>query len=226
MTEKTFGKELIDSVNESMKNNSTNKVSNNTLEIAGSQGSQPPCVIKLRKIDSNAAIPVAAHNGDIGYDLTVTDIGYEPGTDTYIYHTGIAIEGPADIINLVLCRSSNTKTEFYLPNGVGLIDINTYRGEIILKFKHRDNIETRAMNRLIKEYFAMPWYKRIFKTPSVKDYISYERNPSNAFFKGPYAIGDRIGQLIFFKKADIVFEEVDELSETERGADAFGSTNK
>lgn len=41
-----------------------------------------------------------------------------------------------------------------------------------------------------------------------------------------YAPGDRIGQLIIMPYPHIEFEEVEELSETERGAGGYGSTGK
>lgn len=47
-------------------------------------------------------------------------------------------------------------------------------------------------------------------------------NPS----KGLYAIGDRIGQLIILPYPKIEFEEVEELSESERGEGGYGSTGK
>ena len=40
-----------------------------------------------------------------------------------------------------------------------------------------------------------------------------------------YKIGDRIGQLMIIPYPQIEFEEVEELSETERGIGGFGSTN-
>ena len=39
-----------------------------------------------------------------------------------------------------------------------------------------------------------------------------------------YAVGDRIGQLIIEPVLNIEFEEVEELGETERGDDGFGSS--
>lgn len=41
-----------------------------------------------------------------------------------------------------------------------------------------------------------------------------------------YNIGDRIGQLIIMPYPNIEFEEVDELSSTNRGEGGFGSTGK
>lgn len=40
-----------------------------------------------------------------------------------------------------------------------------------------------------------------------------------------YDVGDRVGQLIILPYPEIEFEEVDELSETDRGEGGFGSTN-
>jgi len=40
-----------------------------------------------------------------------------------------------------------------------------------------------------------------------------------------YKVGDRIAQLIIIPYPQIEFEEVEELSETERGTEGFGSTN-
>lgn len=41
-----------------------------------------------------------------------------------------------------------------------------------------------------------------------------------------YDVGDRIGQLIIMPYPQITFEEVDDLSSTERGDGGFGSTDK
>lgn len=40
----------------------------------------------------------------------------------------------------------------------------------------------------------------------------------------PYEVGDRVCQIEVYKRKNITFEEVSELSETERGAEGFGST--
>lgn len=41
-----------------------------------------------------------------------------------------------------------------------------------------------------------------------------------------YSVGDRIGQLRLERTIPIKFEQVDELSDTDRGKKGFGSTNK
>ena len=41
-----------------------------------------------------------------------------------------------------------------------------------------------------------------------------------------YNVGDRIGQLILFPYPQLIIEEVEKLTETERGNNGFGSTGK
>ena len=66
--------------------------------------------------------------------------------------------------------------------------------------------------------------------------VSFKFKPSVAFDKlgdltskllyGAYKIGDRIGQIIIMPYPRIEFIEVEELSETERGTNGYGSTGK
>jgi dUTP pyrophosphatase len=41
-----------------------------------------------------------------------------------------------------------------------------------------------------------------------------------------YEVGDKVGQLVIIPYPTIELEEVSELSETQRGSDAFGSSGK
>ena len=41
-----------------------------------------------------------------------------------------------------------------------------------------------------------------------------------------YKIGDRVGQIIIMPRPDVEYEEVDELSDSERGTGGYGSTGK
>lgn len=49
---------------------------------------------------------------------------------------------------------------------------------------------------------------------------------TNGLESWDYKIGDRIAQLIIIPYPQIEFEEVEELSQTDRGTGGFGSTNK
>jgi len=94
--------------------------------------------LKFKKLDPNAVIPYKAHPGDIGLDVTAIDVEYDQEHDIFIYHTGLACEMEEGYALLCLPRSSNTKTDAYLPNSPGLVDPATYRGEIQFRYKLRD----------------------------------------------------------------------------------------
>ena len=54
--------------------------------------------------------------------------------------------------------------------------------------------------------------------------IVLEDKGDDQFTQLIYDVGDRVGQLIIIPYPQIEFEEVEELSETERGAMGFGSS--
>lgn len=58
----------------------------------------------------------------------------------------------------------------------------------------------------------------------------FRGNISFVFYKRqnctPYAIGDRVGQLVVIKLPNVVLEESEDLSETERGTNGFGSSGR
>lgn len=104
--------------------------------------------LKFKKLDERAVIPSYAHEGDIGLDVTAIDLEYDKEHDVYIYHTGLACEMERGYALLCMARSSNTKTESYLPNGVGLVDPATYRGEIQFRYKNRDAAVARDITEM------------------------------------------------------------------------------
>jgi len=166
--------------------------------------------LKFKRLDERAVIPTYAHKGDIGMDVTAIDVTYDVNTDTYIYRTGLACEMEPGYALFCLPRSSNTKTEAYIPNSPGLVDPATYRGEIQFRFKNRDGLKTN-------------WIEDLFRD---RINIVHDEIESYALSKAPYQVGDRIGQFVVVKVPQIEIEEVDTLSETERGTGGFGSTGK
>ena len=89
--------------------------------------------VRVKKLHENAVIPAYGKPGDAGLDLTATSIE----KDSYgnvVYGTGLAIEIPAGYVGLIFPRSSNSKTDLYLTNHVGVVD-SGYRGEIMFKFR-------------------------------------------------------------------------------------------
>lgn len=151
--------------------------------------------VKIKRLTANAVIPSYAKDGDAGLDITATSVEYDESIDCYLYHTGIAIELPRGYVGLLFTRSSNRKTNCFLPNHVGVLDCG-YRGEIIYSYKLRDSKQN------IKDKDGKTDWQKFL----------------------PYKVGDRIGQLIIFPYPTINFIEVQNLSETERGESGFGST--
>ena len=141
-------------------------------------------IVKIKKLHENAVIPAYAKPGDAGLDLTATSVV----TDEYgnvVYGTGLAIEIPFGYAGLLFPRSSNSKTDLYLTNHVGIVD-SGYRGEIMFKYRPLDGI----LNSKI------------------------------------YQVGERVGQIVILPYPAVSFEEVEQLSDTERGEGGYGSTGK
>lgn len=89
--------------------------------------------VRVKKLHKDAVIPAYGKLGDAGMDLTAISIE----KDSYgnvVYGTGLAIEIPEGHVGLLFPRSSNSKTDLYLTNHVGVID-SGYRGEIMFKFR-------------------------------------------------------------------------------------------
>lgn len=152
--------------------------------------------VNIKKLVPEAVIPTYAKAGDAGMDLTAISFKKDENGN-YVYGTGIAFEIPEGYVGLIFPRSSNAKTDLYLTNHVGVVD-SGYRGEVTLKFKPSNATE---------EYISVG-----------DDY--YKVRPK------AYEVGDRIGQIIIMPYPQIEFIESEELSITERGEGAYGSSGK
>lgn len=154
--------------------------------------------VKIKKLNDKAIIPKYATQGDAGLDLVAIEENHE---EDYIeYSTGLAIEIPEGYMGLIFPRSSNSKQDLLLCNSVGVID-SSYRGEILVRYK-------RIVN---------PIHHADIKDLAVVTAHCFQKH---------YKVGDRVAQLIILPYPQIEFEEVKDLSETERGSGGFGSTNK
>ncbi len=89
--------------------------------------------IRVKKLHPDAVVPKYAVQGDAGLDLTAISATKDE-MGNVIYGTGLAIEIPQGYVGLIFPRSSNSKTDLYLTNHVGVID-SGYRGEIMFKFR-------------------------------------------------------------------------------------------
>lgn len=57
-----------------------------------------------------------------------------------------------------------------------------------------------------------------------EDTVTYAMRDGQDTYMNVYAVGDKVGQLIIMPYPTVLVEEVEELSETDRGAGGFGST--
>jgi dUTP pyrophosphatase len=152
--------------------------------------------VRVKKLHPDAVVPKYAKPGDAGLDLTAVDIDYVPSNNSVRYHTGLAFEIPEGYVGLIFQRSSIRDKDIILSNCVGVID-SGYRGEITFTYKVAFNPN-----------FWTRADDGMLRVPMV------------------YEIGDRIGQIIIIPYPQIELVESDELSETERGSNGFGSTGK
>ncbi|MCL1593957.1 MAG: dUTP diphosphatase [Actinomycetia bacterium] len=127
-------------------------------------------------------LPVFAHPGDAGADLTASEpVTLEPG-ERALVPTGLAIAIPTGFAGFVLPRSGlAVKSGITVINAPGLID-SGYRGELRVGLVNLGN---------------------------------------SAF---TISSGDRIAQLVIMAVLAPEFIEVDDLDDTHRGSDGFGST--
>lgn len=197
--------------------------------------------VKLKKLNENAVIPTYAHNGDVGMDMVAISVEYDEELDMYIYHTGLAFESDFNVGQFLFPRSSNSKKEAYLTNSVGIADSAIYRGEIQFRFKNRTDI------KVLQEVEGQKAYMDAFTKgmlsytggKTFKNYLSVVINNATAakeirmteilnnaknLLYAPYAVGDKVGQMVFMKYPTVNIEVVDELSDTDRGEGGFGST--
>ena len=167
--------------------------------------------VRIKRLVPEAELPRYMHPEDGGMDLVaVSKIFDEYGA--VVYGTGLAIEIPPGFIGLIFPRGSNAKKDLSLANAVGVIDPG-YTGEVLLKFKPMG-------------YFAQDLGMEDGVISDSYDFICFGKEyPEDPDYTDLYTVGDRIGQLIILERPHIVWEEVFELSESERGTGGFGSTN-
>lgn len=158
--------------------------------------------VTFKKLNDNAVMPRKAHPTDAGFDLVATSKRIDE-MGNIVYGTGLAFEIPEGHVGLIFPRSSISKTNIVLTNSVGVCDCH-FRGEVMAKFKPVNTAH---------EFITPP-------LGLVEPYIDMDGDPKD------YEVGERIAQLIIIPIPEIEFEEVEELSETDRGTGGYGSTGK
>ena len=154
-------------------------------------------IVKIKKLHENAQIPFKKHPiEDACFDLIPVSYEYDAKRDRFIYHLGFATEFTSDWEAEIRPRSSNTKTEAYIPNTPPTIDSN-YRGEWLVIYKLRTPFE------------------QLFPDGD-KELNLIEMENEMA----PYKMdGTAIAQVKFNRVEPTTWIEVEELSDTSRGED-------
>lgn len=154
-------------------------------------------IVKIKKLHENAQIPFKKHPiEDACFDLIPVSYEYETKRDRFIYHLGFATEFTPDWEAEIRPRSTNTKTDAYIPNTPPTIDSN-YRGEWLVIYKLRTPFEQ-----------LFPDGDRELNLIEMENEMA------------PYKMdGTAIAQVKFNRVEPTTWIEVEELSDTSRGED-------
>lgn len=170
--------------------------------------------VKIKKLVPEACLPQYMQANDSGMDLVATSKIFDADGNV-VYGTGLAMEIPIGYVGFIFPRSSNAKKDLILSNSIGVIDPG-YRGEIFLKFKPSGYFasEPKEGNEYISGTVTDSYDFICFGKESIDD----------EDLVALYSIGDRVGQIIIVPRPTIEWDEVDELSTTERGSGGYGSS--
>lgn len=181
--------------------------------------------VKVWREDKSVPLPTYGKEGDACCDVYAKSIEYDSDKDRFIIHTGLHFALPDEYEMELRPRSSNTKTDFYMPNSPGTLDWG-YRGELLVIFKNRTNIN---ISRSV-EYTINAVRQLSHVTNDIRELTDDAINYLAELFKNfSYKEGDRICQLLIRHREKITWDEVETLEElgtTERGTEGFGSTGK
>ena len=168
--------------------------------------------VKFKKLSDKAVMPSKAHPTDAGFDMVATKVNI---TEDYVeYETGIALEIPDGYVGYIFPRSSNSKKDLLLANSVGIID-SCYRGEVKFRYKR----------------ILMPIMQDVMVAPPTDDILTDAKNTRKMpglIYRNDhiYKEGDKVGQLVIMPIPEITLVETNELTETDRGENGFGSTDR
>nr|DAH01020.1 MAG TPA: dUTPase [Crassvirales sp.] len=78
--------------------------------------------VKVWREDKSVPLPTYGKEGDACCDVYAKSIEYDADKDRFIIHTGLHFALPDEYEMELRPRSSNTKTDFYMPNSPGTLD--------------------------------------------------------------------------------------------------------
>ena len=127
-------------------------------------------VVKFVKLNEKAIVPSYGTEFSAGadlYALTESESVTVAPNETYLVHTGIAIEIPDGLAGFIFARSGlATKKGLAPANKVGVID-SDYRGEIMVPlYNHSGESRTVENGERIAQIVFMPYEKADFSEVS------------------------------------------------------------
>lgn len=155
-------------------------------------------IVKFKRLAPDAVVPTKANPSDSGFDLIAINDGTIDEKGFIEYETGIAVQPPVGYYFELFPRSSISKYDLILANGIGVID-QGYTNSIKIRFKMPNRFSYQSQNNENKSVAFYP-------------------------FANVYKKGDKIAQLILKKLEPVILVEVENLSETVRGTGGFGSS--
>lgn len=176
-----------------------NRIVQTLGKILGSKEKNPTTCKQVKiKLLPGGKMPTKGTEGAAAFDCYAAEDAVINGKPVLI-GLGFALELPPGYHAKIFPRSSiGLKTTLRQPNSCGIID-SDYRGEVKAMY------ESKLSEHEVKQYGNV-----IGVITGVE----------------PYKItkGARIAQMLIERNVDVEFVEVEELSETDRGAGGFGST--
>lgn len=121
-------------------------------------------VIKVKKLTEDAIIPKKVYDTDAGWDLySIEDVEIQP-LESYVVHTGIALDLPLCTFAKIFDRSGNAAKKGFAVFG-GVID-NGYTGEIkvIIYNISKNPVKIRKGDRIAQFVLFKRFYSEIHET--------------------------------------------------------------
>lgn len=204
-------------------------------------------LVDIKLLNEKAELPTYAHTELIGgekvpmdgaMDIKATSLKYDRSMDCYIYGTGLSFNVRAGRKLHALPRSSNRKTDCYIPNHVPLLD-PMYSNELFICYKNRTSIEMRLKMMYLEKKMEIleslaglsgdagaqckPIAFQNLRETSEWYYDAIEKGDEELEF-APYEVGDKIAQIFIEDYTWVQWNVVDKLQEYDR--DGFGSSGK
>jgi dUTP pyrophosphatase len=152
-------------------------------------------IVKVKKLHPDAVLPKQATDTDAGYDMVAIDDGVWDANQRFIEYD----------TGIAVEPPSGYHSKISARSSISKFDLVLCNGEGLIDNSYRNSIKFRFK----------PVYTMLTMGPAVGFKV-----PLNIFKKG-----DKIGQIKIEKTYYADFEEVDTLSQTERGLGGFGSSD-